>query len=504
MMEPEYILTQDIGGFSCKATLFSLDGTLVRSNVVTYQSYQNDKGWYWQSPHLWWDAFCQNCKTLLAGIPPEAVKVVSICGQMMACLPVDQNVHPLYDCITWNDTRAIEQAAELQRSIGAGKLHEITGVGPGYAFTLPKIMWMKKYCPELYKNTYKFIQSKDYINYLLTGQLVTDETDAGFTQIYDLYHRAWSNTILEATDIDGSKLPAVVPLGTILGHVTAKAAEQCGLSTSTLVAQGLGDGRAPTLGAGVQKPGEGCLCISSSAWLSQVTQEQTIDPNHAITKAAYIAPDLFVNGGSMLSGLLSVDWYMDTFFPELDKRCSLDQFFANQLSNSPVGSNGLLFLPHLRGERAPRWNNFAKSGFVGLSSKHTRYDFTRSILEGISFQLGTIKNYIEKLEPFVSMQMVGAGCSPLWQQMFSDIFEMDIISSDVTWDAACVGVAVVAGVAAGIYKDYSEVSRFHHKQIITTPIQENVEIYRELLPTFEDCYFALEDINQHLGGFAKK
>ena len=497
MAERAYILTQDIGVFSCKAVLFSSDGSIVRSNIVSYLPQYNDQDWSWQSPQLWWEAFCLNCRTVLADIPPADVKVVALCGQMMACLPVDHRVRPLYDCITWDDKRAVEQVKDINSAVGAETIHRITGSCLGYSFSLPKILWLKKHHPDIYQATYRFVQCKDYINYLLTGQLVTDETDAGFTQMYDLFGRCWSDDILQATGIDRTKLPEVVPFGTILGHVTKQAAEQCGLDTSTLVVQGLGDGRAPSVGSGIQEPGEGCLYLGSTAWLSQATASRTMDIDHAITKASFLRPDLYVNGGSILSGRLCADWYVKAFFPQYDGR-DLSSFLAGQLPNSPVGSKGLLFMPYLRGERAPWWNNYAKGGFVGLCSHHNQYDFCRSIIEGVSFQLGIIKHRIENIEPFTSMRLTGSGCSPQWQQVLSDVLEMDIVSSDAANHVACVGAAAVAGVATGLLQDYSDVSRFHHNQRITTPIEANTEIYQELLPAFEDCYYALQDINEHL------
>lgn len=498
MAECEYILTQDIGAFSCKAVLFSADGSIVRSNTISYSPQCNDQDWSWQSPQLWWEAFCANCRTILADIPAESVKVVALCGQMMSCLAVDEHVRPLYDCITWDDKRSLEQVKEINAAIGSETIHRITGSCLGYSFSLPKILWLKKHHPDLYARTDRFIQCKDYVNYLLTGQLATDETDAGFTQMYDLYGRCWSDTILQAMGIDRAKLPEVVPMGTILGPVTPEAAAQCGLSTRTLVAQGLGDGRAPSVGAGIQKPGEGCLYLGSSAWLSQVTASRQMDIDHAITKASYLSPDLFVNGGSIFSGRLCADWFVRAFLPQVSDTHDLSALLSSQLPKSPVGSNGLLFMPYLRGERAPWWNSYAKGGFVGLCAYHTRYDFCRSIVEGVSFQLGIIKHRIEGIEPFTSMCLMGSGCSLQWQQVLSDVLEMDIVSSDVAPFVACVGAAVVAGVGAGLLRDYSEASRFHRNQRITTPIAEHMEIYQELLPAFEDCYYALQDINQHL------
>src|SRR5699024_8408772 len=176
--------------------------------------------------------------------------------------------------------------------------------------------------------TSRFIQCKDYVNYLLTGQLVTDETDAGFTQLYDLFGRCWSDQILQATGIDRDKLPEVVPTGTVLGHVIPQAAAQCGLSTQTLVVQGLGDGRAPSVGSGIRNPGEGCLYLSSSAWISQVTASREMDIDHAITKASYLRPDLYVNGGTIFSGGLCADWYVKSFFPQYAGQRDLSAFLS--------------------------------------------------------------------------------------------------------------------------------------------------------------------------------
>lgn len=495
-----YILVQDIGIFSCKAVLFSLEGNVVRSNTTYYKPSYNEQGWSWQPPELWWESFCQNCRALLLNIPPEAVRVVSLCGQMMSCLSVDENARPLCDCITWDDRRSTKQAQEINALLGASEVHRITGARLSHTFSLSKILWLKEHYPDIYRRTHQFIQCKDFINYHLTGQLVTAETDAGFTQIYDLYGQCWSERILQVVGIDPAKMPEVVAPGTILGTVTPQAAEQCGLSTRTLVVEGVGDGRAPAIGSGIFKPGEGCIYLGSTSWLSQVTCRRDLDIRHATTKASYLWPDTYVNGGTILSGHLCTDWYVNTFFSEQlpVKGGDMEKFMADQLACSPVGSKGLLFMPYLRGERSPWSNDFAKGGFIGLSSHHTKYDFYRSILEGVSFQLALVKYSIETLEPFVSMRLVGGGTSPQWQQILSDVLEMDIVSSDVTQNIGCVGVAIIAGVATGIYKNYAEVTRFHHNQMITTPVEDHMEIYRELLPAFEDCYLALQDINQHL------
>ena len=500
MFEQSYILTQDIGLFSCKAALFHTDGTLIKSNVVHYRPDSNDEGWAWQSPELWWKAFCQNCHTLLAGISPADVKGICLCGQMMGCLPVDRSVKPLCDSITWDDQRSVHELQLIRKTLGNETIHRITGTCIGHSFALPQVLWLRANQPEIYENIYKILTCKDYINYRLTGALCTDESSAGFTQMYDLYGHCWSKTILDAFSIDENKLCEVVPLGSILGTLTAEAAEQTGLSPHTRVVQGLGDGRAPAIGCGLLSPGDAYINLGSCSWISQCTRSHTLDPAHSITKASYgIAPELYVNGGTTLAGRYCIDWFINTFSSrEGLSAASLSSFLDEQVSNSPVGSRGLVFMPYLRGERAPWWSSSAGGAFIGLSSRHTRPDLCRSILEGVAFQLSQMKNRIVPLEPFGRVWLAGSAASPAWQQIFSDVLELEITSFDNSAFIGCIGCALVCGVALGDYKDYTEVARFQRNPLITRPIEKNVKLYQEMFPTFEDCCCALADISRHL------
>ena len=500
-MHTEYLLAQDIGIYSCRAALFSLDGRLIRSNIIHYSPCTNDQGWSWENPQLWWDAFCENCKVILNDIPADAVRAMSVCGNMMACLGIDSSGRPLFDSITWEDQRSEAQMRTIRQRLGEEQVHQITGLTTSHSSLLSKILWLKKHDPNLYQQTSLFIQCKDYINYKLTGKLVTDESDAGFTQMYDIFQHCWSSQIINTFDIDQSKLPEVVPTGTILGTVTSNASHECGLSQRTLVVEGIGDGRAPVIGSGILHPGEGCIHLSSSSWISQITDSTKIAPRSSITKSSYVTPDLFVNGATILSGHMCAEWYLKTFFeeqPYTDKH-ELEKIMVSQLAHTSVGSNGLLFMPYLKGEWGPFHNTrFSKGCFIGLTTKHSKYDFYRSILEGVAFQLALVKRDIEQLEPFRKLCIVGSSMSLEWQQILSDVLEMEIISSDVEDRVGCICGAVIAGVAAGIYSDFSAAQLFHRNHITTVPIQEHMEIYEDMLPAFEDSYLALQDINQHL------
>ncbi len=496
----KYILTQDIGLFSCKAALFSVNGTLIKSNVVHYSPQNSNEGWAWQSPDLWWSAFCQNCRILLANIPAKSVVGVSMCGQMMGCLPVDKDLHPICDSITWDDRRSSRQVMQIERQLGNETIHKITGTCIGDSFSLPKVLWIKQNRPDIYEKAYKFITCKDYVCYMLTGILCTDETCAGFTQMYDLYSGCWSKSILTAFDIDEEKLPDVLRAGSIIGTLTERAASQTGLSINTPVVQGVGDGRAPAVGCGLLSPGDAYINLGSCSWISQCTDSREFDSMHSITKASYLSPGLYVNGGTTLAGRLCLDWFCNTFLKQGNMESdSLDLFLQEQLENSPVGSRGLLFMPYLRGERAPWWSSSAGGGFIGLNSRHTRYDLCRSILEGVSFQLAQIKNQISTIQPFSSMCLVGSAASQAWQQILSDVLEVEITAFDHSSLIGCIGSAVICGVALGELSNYSDVYYFRQNPTITLPIGKNVKMYQEIFPAFEDCYYALADISKHLG-----
>lgn len=497
--DKQYILAQDIGIYSCKATLFSFDGEAIRSNTVRYSPDVAADGRSSQSPDVWWDAYCLNCRNLLTNIPADSVKAVCVCGQMMGCLALGRDGRPLYEHMTWDDKRSADQICKIESLLSAEKIHEITGVCLSHMFSLSKIMWLKERLPNIYNDAAMFVQCKDYINYRLTGVLATDESDAGFTLMYDLLKREWSDTILDACGIDAAKLPEVVHFGTVLGRVTPDASEQCGLSQNTIVVEGMGDGRAPAVGSGLVEKGQGLIYMGSVSWVSQITDSAKMDRQNVLTKSSYTGPELFLNGGTVLSGGLSVDWFLKTFYPnDLHTKPFLREELFERMNRTPIGSNGLLFMPYLRGERTPWWNSYAKGGFIGLDMYHTREEFFRSVIEGVSFQLAIVKRSIEELEPFSSLYLSGGVATPHWQQLLSDAFEMNIVSTDVKGGIGCVGAAVAAGVGLGIYRDYSEASRFHRSHYYTSPISENVELYRDLIPVFEDCYNALQDINQYL------
>lgn len=183
---------------------------------------------------------------------------VSFSAQMQGCLPVDEQGNPLRNSIIWADHRAVKEAALLEERLGADRIYELTGHRVSPSYTIEKLMWLKKHEPDIYQKTYKVLQAKDYIIFLLTGKFVTDYSDGSGTQAMDLKKMEWSREILGAAEIDGDKFPELHNSTDIAGKVTAIASSACGLGEHTLVICGGGDGPCSSVGAGCVRM-ENCL-----------------------------------------------------------------------------------------------------------------------------------------------------------------------------------------------------------------------------------------------------
>jgi sugar (pentulose or hexulose) kinase len=246
-----YILSHDLGTTGDKAALFSGDGRLVAAGFSAYPTFYPERGWAEQDPEGYWDAFCASTRSLIerAGIRPAEIAVVAFSGQMMAALPVDREGQALRRSIIWADLRSTRQAEELSRRIGADRVYELTGHRLSASYSAAKIMWIREHEPEVYRRASKFLQAKDFIVLRLTGRAVTDYSDGSGMNLLDLKSLEWSEEMLEAAEIERSRLPDLLESTETAGKVSAEAARASGLAEGTPVVIGGGDGPCATCGA---------------------------------------------------------------------------------------------------------------------------------------------------------------------------------------------------------------------------------------------------------------
>ncbi len=498
----KFILAHDLGTTGNKATLYNEHGQLLNSCLSEYETHYSEKNQVEQNPADWWRAVCKSTKELVANskIDKNQVAVISFSGQMMGCLPVDREGIPLRNSIIWADQRSVQQAEVLNDLLGMDKVYNITGHRISSTYSLAKIMWVKENEPQIYKNTHRFLHAKDFIVCKLTGEFVTDYSDASGMNLFDLNDRSWSQEIIEKAEIHRSKLPEVRPSSKIIGEISSCVADEIGLEAGTPVVIGAGDGACATVGAGVIEEGSAYNYIGSSSWIAMSSQKPVLDADHKTFNWIHMDPDKFIPCGTMQSAGASYSWLRDNICieeKELGKKLEIDSYdlMNLQVEKSEPTAHNLIFLPYLMGERSPHWNPEARGAFIGLSMKHDRSDIIRSVMEGVTFNLKIICDIIEKNQTFKKIRVIGGGAkSQTWCKIMADIYNKTVLKPCILEEATSLGAAVAGGIGAGIFGGYDTVKEINKIQDKITPEKSRVEKYREFFPVFKKSYQALCDV----------
>lgn len=498
----DYILAHDLGTSGNKATLFRTDGRMVGSCTFPYDVYYDYPLWAEQDADDWWNAVCSSTKKLLSyhHICGSEVCAVSFSGQMMGCLPVDKKGNPLRRAIIWADQRAQKQSEMLREKIDDDRFYHIAGHRNTASYGIQKAMWLKENEPYVYENTYKILNAKDYIVFRLTGKFYTDCSDANSMTCFDLASRKWSQEIIELSGIDGDKFPEIVESTFLVGNVTETAAELTGLSTETKVIMGAGDGVAANVGAGCVEAGKAYCCIGTSAWVAGTSDRPIFDEQRRTVCWAHAVPGLYSPNGTMQYAGGSYKWLKETLCHEevrMAKKSgtSAYEIINTRIGNCEPGAGGLIFLPHLLGERAPRWNPQAKGVFFGLNALTTWEQIMRSVMEGIIMNLGICFDILNRKGNIKELLLIGgAARNSQWQRGVADIFGCNVLIPQYLEEAGAMGAAVIAGVGSGIYKNFSEINRFIEIQSEVKPDMDVEKIYTPLKRKFEAVYQALEPV----------
>ncbi len=500
----QYLLAHDLGTSGNKATLFSTEGKLIRSVIRSYNVSYFNNNWAEQDPDDWWKAVCETTKEILSGMDKSKIAAVSFSGQMMGCLCVDKSGKPLRKAIIWADQRAVKEAAFLEEKIGQKKYYTITGHRISASYGLQKLMWIKNNEPEVYKNTYKVLNSKDYIILKLTGEYVTDYSDATGTCLLDLKHYTWSEELIRTAGIDGSKLPDLHRSTDIIGSVSREAAKETGLAAGTAVVCGGGDGVCATVGAGCIEEGAAYSIVGSSAWISMTSKEPIFDEKMRTFNWAHIIPGYVAPCGTMQAAGVSYNWLKNEICTEETEEAEKQgtnpyEIINERIKKSPAGANGLLFLPYLLGERSPRWNPNARAAFIGLLAQHRREDMLRAVLEGVTMNLNIILDVFKEYYDVSELIVIGGGAKgDVWRQIMADVYNTRILTPNYLEEATSMGAAVTGGVGTGIFKDFTVIKKFIQIKDINEPSKENHLRYKKLIPVFDESYYALTSIYEKL------
>lgn len=501
---PKYLIAHDIGTSGNKATLFTIEGQLVKSTVSSYHTDYFNSNRVEQNPIDWWNAVCSSTKELLYGLNKKDVLAISFSGQMMGCVCVDKDGNPLRKAIIWADMRASAEEAYIASKIPQDRFYKAVGHRISCSYSIEKLMWVKNNEPDIYQKTYKMLLAKDYIIFKLTGRFLTDYSDASGTNAFDLNTFKWSDEIIGAAGIDADKFPDVVASTYIAGEIMASISDECGLSPGTKVVVGGGDGMCASVGAGSISEGKTYNCLGSSSWICTTSKKPIFDEEYRTFNWAHIVPGLIGPCGTMQAAGASFNWLKNEICrweTEQGKATGKSpyEYIDEQIKVSQPGSNGLLFLPYLMGERSPRWNANARGAFVGLKMEHKRADMLRSVIEGIGMNLNIILKILQNYIKIDEITVIGGlAKGAIQRQIFADIYDMKILRLNYLEEATSIGAAVTAGVGIGVLSGFEEVNKFVYVDTVDEPIAKNVARYKNMQPIFDKTYVDLVDVFEDL------
>ena len=484
-----HVLGLDVSTTATKAVLLDADGTVHAASSSGYTFETPQPLWSEQDPQLWWDGTITAIRGALAasGVEGDDVEAVGLAGQMHGLVALDRHDDVLRPAILWNDQRTEAECDEIRETIGRDRLIAVTGNDALAGFTAPKLVWVRRHEPDVWSQIAHILLPKDLVRLRLTGDHAVDRADGAGTLLFDLAARDWSAEVVDALGIDSAWLPTTYEGPSITGSISAEAADATGLRAGTPVVAGGGDQAAAAVGVGAVEPGVVSLSLGTSGVVFTATDEPLIDPEGRLHSFCHAVPDRWHVMGVMLSAAGSLQWFRDALAPGVAFPALVDEALG-----APPGSDGVLFLPYLSGERTPYPDPHARGAFVGLAARHGRPHLTRSVLEGVAFGL---KDSLELMRTvgvtgFDEIRATGGGSkSALWRQILADVLEMPVITTTSS-EGAAQGAAMLAATGAGWFADVQDACR-----TLVTP-GERVEpspadVYRERYAQYRSLYPAL-------------
>ncbi|HYG02391.1 MAG TPA: gluconokinase [Chryseosolibacter sp.] len=482
-MVSEYFIGVDVGTGSVKAVAVSVDGTVL-SNAQVHYHHTEGYGPFEHDPEHIYSAFVQVLRKLVKEIHGRPV-TVSLSTAMHSLILVGKNNASLTPMITWADDRAHEIADRARKSSIGEMLYEGTGTPVHAMSPLFKIIWFRENAPDLFHAAQKFISIKEYIWFKLFGEYEVDFSIASASGLMNISRCRWDTNALELAEISSEKLSSLVGIYHARNKMHATASRDLEFDPDTRFLIGSSDGCMANLGSLATSSGTAALTIGTSGAL-RIASKNPIYNFDAMTFNYRLDEQTFICGGPTNNGGIVLKWYVEQLLGRsLENIKDYDDILTKVRTVTP-GSNGLIFLPYLLGERAPHWNSHASGVFFGITIQHTQAHFTRAVIEGIGMALYDIAQAMNLREDGVNVIHVSGGFvhSKEWLQILADIFGCKLALMNTT-DASALGAAYLAMKEAGVFSEKNLLKKRPVDEIIPDPgthliYQKHYEIFREL------------------------
>jgi len=471
-MSGELLLGVDVGTTQTKVGAFDLEGRLVALSRAGYAlNTDSQTNAAEQDPNEWWAAVVWCLRQVVEQIDASRILALSVGGQGPTLVALGDDLEPVCPAMTWMDLRATFEAQRLAEA--------------GYRlpphFFMPKSMWLKENRPEAYRATQSFCQSWDFVAMRLLGELVVSSS-SGIAP--------WTSELIAVAGVDKEKYPATRQMGQRLGQVSAEAARATGLPEGVAVVGGISDFFEGLIGSGALQRGLACDNGGTSGAFS-LCWDGPMEGQAVLSVPSFMAGHWHVGGPVSTSGK-ALEWWLEGIL-----ECGPDDYSAlDEVAQIPAGSERLIFLPYLAGERAPIWDPKARGTFFGLSLAHKRAHLTRAILEGVAYTLCHVIKHIEMSggQVLEIRSIGGQAKSALWCQIKADATGCQVVVPEFT-DAPTLGAAAIAGVGAGVFSSFPEgAKQMTRVRKIIEPDRERHERYQSLFGIYQDVYMQLRPL----------
>ncbi|QHF44932.1 xylulokinase [Pseudomonas sp. S35] len=432
----------DLGTSELKAILMDTSGAVLAHAGVRLSVSRRHSGWSEQAPQDWWQACLQALAQLSQHQAFARVACIGLSGQMHGAVLLGDDNRVLYPAILWDDSRAVAEAEQLGPAFA-----DVTGSLPMAGLTAPKLLWLQRHEPDVFKAIDCVLSPKDYLRLRLSGERVSDMSDAAGTLWLDVAQREWFTPMLRATGLRPAQMPRLVEGVAASACVTLSG---LGLPLGAVIAGGGGDNPVAAVGMGAINAGDAFITLGTSAAIVAITDHAAGQPSSAVHSFCHALPERWYTMGAMLAGASCLRW-VTRLTGTADEQALLDQVQAQLPITQAVALNTPLFLPYLAGERTPHNDPLLRGGFMNLGHDCTPAMLGYAVMEGVGFGLLDALRAVQSAGARVdACALVGGGArSEYWAQLLANILQREIYTLHGSELSACIGAAKLGFLAMG-------------------------------------------------------
>lgn len=500
-MSKQLILAHDLGTSGNKACLFDIDGKYIGSCYKTYETYFDKVGYAEQNPDDWWKAVKESTLEVIktTGVDPKDIKAMSFSAHSLGCVPVDKDGKLTRSrAMIWMDGRAVKESEYILSKYGERRHYETTGNSFAVSlYPVSKIRWLKANEPEVDKNTFKYIGTKEYIISKFTGKFgFTDYSEAGMSGAFNLRTHNYEQEILDIAGVDRNKLCDPIDNTFVVGNVLPSLEKETGLTSETKVVLGTLDNLACATGAGCMNKGTFVVCLGTAAWIGVNSDRPLMSPDFK-ANVMYVGNGMYHTSMHSHSACVVNDWIVDKMLHEYKGDFKKLEEIAREI---PAGSEKLLFQPSFSSGNTIYSSDYLGGTFLGMRLHHSQGHLMRAALEGVGFDLMMGSEFFKSLGvPPEKATIIGGGSkNKLWREIISSMLDARLGSPNNMQHIGAIGAMAIAGIGAGLFKDFSVVDKIIASDVVTEPSAQDHETYKNILPVYKLAYESVMPVYKEL------